>query len=160
AGNTFIDTQVSGLTGVSSLNFDYSVSNLQPANNTFIGLEPATNGDTWMVNTGMPDATAGHNYVYNLITTDGAVYETLANVVTDGGQMQGSRIQDDALAGNVGEYVESTITTGSPVSLMNNTPANVTNISLTAGDWDVWFSASFTPGGNVTVLEASVSQTS
>jgi hypothetical protein len=36
-----------------------------------------------------------------------------------------------------GEYVDSTVLVGSAVALTTNTAANVTSISLTAGDWDV-----------------------
>ncbi len=43
----------------------------------------------------------------------------------------------NALAGYVGEYVESKIASGSAISLTTATPANITSISLTAGDWDV-----------------------
>lgn len=40
-----------------------------------------------------------------------------------------------ASAGNVGECVNSNVPQGSAVSLTNNTPANVTSVSLTAGNW-------------------------
>lgn len=41
-------------------------------------------------------------------------------------------------AGDVGEYVESNVLSTSAVNLITNTPADVTAISLTAGDYDVW----------------------
>lgn len=50
-------------------------------------------------------------------------------------------------AGNVGEVVSSLVASGSAVSLTTATPANITSISLTAGDWDVQ--------ANVNVLGAS-----
>lgn len=43
----------------------------------------------------------------------------------------------NATAGNVGEYIESKVASGSAVSLTTATGANVTSIALTAGDWDV-----------------------
>lgn len=49
----------------------------------------------------------------------------------------GTATNNNAVAGNIGEYVESNITSGSAVSLTTATSANVTSISLTAGDWDV-----------------------
>lgn len=60
-------------------------------------------------------------------------------VVTNGGgvRLRGTNTNDSAAAGNIGEYISSTVVLGSAVSLTNNTPANVTSISLTAGDWDV-----------------------
>jgi hypothetical protein len=48
---------------------------------------------------------------------------------TDGG---------NAPAGVVGEFVSSTVASGSAVSLTSGTTANVTSIALTPGDWDVW----------------------
>lgn len=49
----------------------------------------------------------------------------------------GTTTNDSANAGSVGEFISSTVLSGSAVSLSNNTAANVTSISLTAGDWDV-----------------------
>jgi hypothetical protein len=45
----------------------------------------------------------------------------------------------NAAAGSVGEIISSTVTFASPVTITNsNTPQDVTSISLTAGDWDVF----------------------
>lgn len=52
------------------------------------------------------------------------------------GQIPGTATNDNASAGNVGEVIQSTVATGSAVSLTTATPANVTSVSLTAGDWD------------------------
>lgn len=49
-----------------------------------------------------------------------------------------TQTNDNAAAGDIGEYVESLVPTGSAVSLATSGVAvNVTSISLTAGDWDV-----------------------
>jgi len=48
----------------------------------------------------------------------------------------GTTTNDSALSGQVGEFVSSTVLVGSAVSLTTNTAANVTSVSLTAGDWD------------------------
>lgn len=53
------------------------------------------------------------------------------------GQLPGTQTNDNANAGNVGEYISSTIAIGSSVSLTTGTAANVTSISLTPGDWDI-----------------------
>ena len=62
----------------------------------------------------------------------------------------GTLTNDNASAGYVGEFISSVIASGSPVSLTNATPANITSISLTAGDWDVWgnISVNTTVSGN------------
>jgi hypothetical protein len=67
------------------------------------------------------------------------------------GQLPGTNTNDNASAGNIGEYVSATVNNGSGVSLTNNTSANVTSISLTAGDWDVWGSVGFNAGSGTTV---------
>lgn len=54
------------------------------------------------------------------------------------GQIPGTTTNGNATAGNIGEYISSTILSGAPVALTTATPANVTSISLTGGDWDVW----------------------
>ena len=43
----------------------------------------------------------------------------------------------NAASGMIGEFISSSIASGSAVSLTTATTANVTSISLTAGDWDV-----------------------
>lgn len=61
------------------------------------------------------------------------------------GGIVGTTTNDDTTAGDVGQFVSSVIASGSPVSLNNNAATNITSISLTAGDWDVW--------GNATVKD-------
>jgi hypothetical protein len=51
--------------------------------------------------------------------------------------VQGTNTNDNAASGYVGEYVSSSVGVGSSVSLTSSVAANVTSISLTAGDWDV-----------------------
>jgi hypothetical protein len=74
----------------------------------------------------------------------------------------GTTTNDDASAGQFGEVISSTILAASAVALTTGTAANVTSISLTAGDWDVRGDISWTTAGttNVTRLVASISQTS
>ena len=49
----------------------------------------------------------------------------------------GSTTNDSASAGFVGETISSALGSGSAVALSTGTAANITTISLTAGDWDV-----------------------
>jgi hypothetical protein len=68
---------------------------------------------------------------------------------------------DASQAGAIGEYVSSLIASGSAVSLTNATAANVTSISLTAGDWDVRGNVNFTETtSTVTARSAGISTTS
>ena len=52
----------------------------------------------------------------------------------------------NAAAGSVGEYVTSNVPVAAGVSLTNGIPANVSSISLSAGDWDIY--------GNVTIISS------
>ncbi len=63
------------------------------------------------------------------------------------GQLPGTATNDNATAGNVGEYVSSQVLLGSGVPLTAATAADITSISLSAGDWDV--------SGNVYVSQTS-----
>ena len=57
--------------------------------------------------------------------------------VITAGQIVGTATNDSATAGNVGEYVSSAVTPAYPITLTSTQYADVTSISLTAGDWDV-----------------------
>ena len=67
----------------------------------------------------------------------------------------GTTTNDNATAGNIGEYVSSTITSTGATSLSNNTIAAITSISLTPGDWDVDGAIQFT-GGSSAVVNAFI----
>lgn len=73
----------------------------------------------------------------------------------------GTATNDNACTGCVGEFLSSTIPGGSAISLTTVTPATVTSITLTAGDWDVWAAAAFTGAATTTVtyLMASTNTT-
>jgi hypothetical protein len=66
------------------------------------------------------------------------------------GQLAGTATNDNANAGNVGQLISSNIVTGSSVSLTTGTSANITSISLTAGDWDVSGICVASPNGATT----------
>lgn len=77
------------------------------------------------------------------------------------GQLPGTATNDSASAGNVGEYLTTSVASGSAVSLTTATPANVTSVVLTAGDWDCrgQISRVFTATTSYTQLSASLSTT-
>lgn len=85
----------------------------------------------------------------------GAAPATIAN-----GQLPATTTNDNAAAGKVGEYVASTVAAASAVSLSNGVPANLTTISLTAGDWDVFGNVNFIPTGTATAFESAVNSSS
>src|SRR4029077_4886616 len=82
----------------------------------------------------------------NLLTITGATRQVLAVnpagtalafAQPQGDQLLGTATNDNATAGNVGEYIESVIPAGAAIAITSATNTNLTSISLTAGDWDV-----------------------
>jgi hypothetical protein len=54
------------------------------------------------------------------------------------GNLPATATNDDAVAGNLGEVIESEVAVGSALALTTDTPLTITSITLTAGDWEVW----------------------
>ena len=76
-------------------------------------------------------------------------------------QIPGSTTNDSASAGNVGEYISSTVLIGAAVGMTTATAMDVTSISPTGGDWDVWGTVIGSVGGttNITQYIGWISQT-
>lgn len=74
----------------------------------------------------------------------------------------GTTTNNNANTGAVGEYVSSTVLVGAAVPLTTATAADITSISLTAGDWDVWGTVVTNPNAATTqtVIVGWVSSTS
>jgi hypothetical protein len=68
----------------------------------------------------------------------------------------GTPTNDSAGTGYVGEVVSSSVAFASRVSLANGVAANITSISLTAGDWDVYGNVVFTPAVGTVLLYNTV----
>ena len=95
--------------------------------------------------------------------TSGVATWNLGNITSLGlGQIPGTTTNDNASAGNIGEYISSVITSGSAISLTSATAANITSISLTAGDWDVDLIGYYLPAAttSITALATGLSTTS
>jgi hypothetical protein len=75
---------------------------------------------------------------------------------------KGTTTNDNAAAGDVGEYTESVVGSGSAVTLtFSGQGYNITSLSLAAGDWDVDGAVHFNPGASgATVAAVSLSQVS
>ncbi|MBB5509565.1 hypothetical protein [Paraburkholderia atlantica] len=83
----------------------------------------------------------------------------------------GTTTNDSANAGSVGEFICAQVTNGgspsgcatnssTPVSLTTSTSANITSVSLTAGDWEVCGEAIVSPSSTITVVSGWISTTS
>ena len=112
----------------------------------FIGVASAVNyiNVTQAVTTASPSIAA--------TGTDTNVILTLQGRGTGGVTVQGTSAGTpaNASAGYVGEFVSSVIAQGSAVTQTANAAVNVTSISLTAGDWDVWGNATLVTQGTTT----------
>lgn len=99
-----------------------------------------------------------------ILLTDGGGVPSIGNTVGAGLTMPsitfntttgivGTTTNDNAAAGSVGQFVSSVISSASAVSLTTLTAANVTSISLTAGDWDITGNITFILGTGTSVNE-------
>lgn len=70
--------------------------------------------------------------------------------------LKGTGTNDSAAAGFVGEYVSSTVASGSAVNLTSGSAANVTSISLTPGDWDIAAIGYILGAGTTTINRADI----
>lgn len=95
----------------------------------------------------------------NLSVTGSIAPSTTAGIV-------GTATNDSANAGAVGEVICAQVTNGgspsgcatnnnAPVSLSSNVPANITSVSLTAGDWNCWGNVAFTNGGTTVTTQST-----
>lgn len=93
------------------------------------------------------------------ITTYGLTLPSITFSSTTG--IVGTTTNNNAAAGSVGQAVSSVIASGgTAIAITNNTPTDMTSISLTAGDWDVWGNIFFTYTGNSTLAQAWTATTS
>lgn len=84
-------------------------------------------------------------------TLGAATATSVAFSPTTGGII-GTTAANNASAGTVGEVISSVIAVGSSVSLSSGSAHDLTSISLTAGDWDVFGNVSFTIGGSCSII--------
>lgn len=87
---------------------------------------------------------------------------TVQDIGTFNGQLigKGTVTNDSAAAGFIGEVLSASVVKSSAVSLATTVTSNVTSLSLTAGDWDVFSGIGFTGGGTTTILAYALATTS
>jgi len=90
---------------------------------------------------------SGTNYFAGATTFNAAITPAqVAGIV-------GTTTNNNSAAGTVGEFVSSVISDASSVSLSTGAVSNITTISLTAGDWDVWGNVVFYGGSTTNVIQ-------
>lgn len=75
------------------------------------------------------------------------------------GQFVGTPTNDNASAGNVGEFISSVIPSSSAVTLSNGVWSNVTSITVTPGDWDI-SAETWTTVGAATIIASNANTSS
>jgi len=102
-----------------------------------------------------PDAAGTVDLIAQTQTLTNKTIATGSNNIT--GEIGGA----SPSSGNIGEVVDSTLASGSAVSLTNNTSKTVTSITLTAGNWMIYGVINFAAaaGTTVTAIDASISPT-
>lgn len=113
-------------------------------NSTFMTLETTPSASTTRAEAMRIQPSGGVSI--GSVTDPGITNLLVAGTITSGaingsiispGHYTGEPSNGNALAGQIGEYIESVIASGSAVGLTTAVAANMTSISLTAGDWDV-----------------------
>jgi hypothetical protein len=105
------------------------------------------------------DATLADTGALTVTKTGGTAFTAAATAAA--GQLPATATNDNASAGKLGEYVSSNVASGSAIGLTTLTAANLTSLSLTAGDWDVVCDAAFgSTATGTTYLAAGVSTSS
>jgi hypothetical protein len=145
AANSSLEIKNILITGTTGSSWDYSYYPPNPMSGT---------GDTMYGNsTGEPTRLA--------IGSTSDIYTVVAGIPAWSTGLPGVTTNSNAASGKVGEYVSSLVAVGSATSFTTATAKNVTSISLTAGDWDVYGNINFTEGSaTVTVRTAGISATS
>jgi hypothetical protein len=119
--------------------------------NTITGLATAnsagllTNGSgvpAWVAATGTGAPVLANSPTLITPTLGAATATSLAFSPTTGGII-GTTTNDNTGSGKVGEFVSSVIASGSATTMTSNTATDMTSISLTAGDWDIWGNIAF-----------------
>jgi len=85
------------------------------------------------------DTNQGTNIAFNTTPTGGSTTQSqIAKFTNQGYFLTGTNTNDNASAGQQGEYASTIILLANEISSATATTTNIVTLSLTAGDWDVW----------------------
>ena len=111
------------------------------------------------LSTALPSGLTATNMSLTTPTLGAATATSLTFSPTTNG-IVGTTTNNNVAAGSVGEFVSSAILSSSSVSTTTSTATNLTSISLTAGDWDVWGNVTFTISVGASLIANWISSTS
>lgn len=157
-----LDTPISGtLTNCTGLPVSTGVSGLGTGIATFLGTPSSAN-----LAAAITDETGSGLLVFatspTLVTPVLGAASATSLTFTSTSGIIGTTTNNNAAAGSVGEFIESTVLVGSSVALTTATTANITSISLTAGDWSVYGSVWTNPTGTTSIssIQGAITTTS
>ena len=98
----------------------------------------------------------------NFVLTAAAATQTIGSALSVTGNLTpsqtngivGTTTNNNANTGSVGEFVSSVVTAASPTNINSGSATDLTSISLTAGDWDVWGNIGYIPAAGTTTTIA------
>ncbi len=131
-----------------SLKFNANTGLLDSNGNSILVLNPLSSAVNYVR---VSNAATGQFPALAAIGGDANTTLFLQGSGTGGASVQGTTAVGNATAGYVGELISSVVTSGSPVSFSNSVVKDLTNITLTAGDWDLYGNIGFS---GTTVLQA------
>ena len=137
--HSFIPSSASWGTATLSFNNTTSISGSVSWTGTKIGTAYGGTGLTSFTANGVVYASSTSALATgSALTFDGTNFVTTGSITpSQTGGIIGTTTNNNANTGSVGEYVSSTVASGSAVTLVTATITTVTSISLTAGDWDI-----------------------
>jgi len=127
--------------------------------NVVLDLTPQASAVNYLAFTNAPSGSGPSIIAFG---SDTNIPITLNSKGTSGFNIRGIQTNGNPPTGYLGEFISSVVASGSAVSLTTATPANITSITLEAGDWNVWGSVALVTAvsTNITQLVAAYNNTS
>jgi len=100
---------------------------------------------------GIANNTTGNRPLISVGGSDSNIQLQLIGKGTGGVLVQGRGTTSSPDAGYIGEFFSSVVAAASGVTVASATATNITTISLTAGDWDVWGNITMAASGTTNV---------
>lgn len=101
---------------------------------------------TGNMSTSTYDPASVNEQLVGITATQTLSNKTLNSPLVNQPNIVGVTNNSSAATGSVGEFQSSSVTVGSAVALTTTVAANITSLSLTAGDWDINGTVIFTTG--------------
>lgn len=146
AASTYLTSATAATTYLTQTNAASTYLTQANATSTYLTITTAASTYATITNLALKAPLASPNFS-GTITAVAATFTGLITPSTTIG-IKGTTLADAAQAGSIGEKIPGTAT---GVSLTTGIAANVTSISLTAGDWDVMGSIRFIGAGTTTI---------